>query len=924
MLDNLHSRASEEQDSANTFFLLFAMTLILGHSPVDDSRAFEFLVNAVRQGSASAEEVLYRFAQGLHQEIPSDIDAHAILKTSMLRGSVIASEDLRFLNPTLHAMTLQELRYGGVGLPVLKEVSSAFTIATLDALINSKNGRVDNFAVETSDGKHEQGLLHIAAACGLHDIVARLLIHHYASVDKRNTHGETALLGACRSGHTAVSHLLMDHGASVSIASASGETPLHWLCTFDDRDVSDLASRMCALGANIDAEAEAQEYSGLDYNQGTPIDRAVARTNGTAVRVLLSLGATVSLSSLATACACLSNVVLRALLEARFTRIDGGVDRKSIGRGLLRSLILNGSKMTFIAHQGPGYCDALQETIRVLCKYGVDCNEVSDDGNTSALFLAVSLNRLDIVKCLLQPEFLHDINQARSSDHRTALHEAVAIGSIPIFGLLLQNNADFKQLWGPWNALHLCSRSRDEDAAIQLATRLLSLGLEVDLTTQGYGTPFHAAVLCKSFALADFLRSNGARLHATFSQAFGFALDSSYTLLGFIVRRNLERHVDCLQYLLLKLRPNCLEDRMACPSRSWTILHIVAQVPKEHRDDETNRVMAVCLMEWLSGERGAEIVNHQGTDGQTALHFAVWGANVNVVEQLLVAGADPHVLDKLGQSPRAIARSLRQKATRTAEFASYSAPYVEIDDMIEAEAHALETNHPSDNAVDLAEEMRALDLGTAAAAATFHLKMDDPHFEYVDDAPPIAHVETTVVVSQDQISQTRVLLRRVLPTQATIQTVMGLAGLDEIQVITRRVQGVEVRATSTARVEQLYLTSAPISGGPLIALVIGTDSRDQGNTSTMEHHGTYEHSSSWFEVGLVRGETDFGQRYRVQANLHGVPNFTRHQNAWDADHPLVASARRGDRVGLWAVAQNPNWSNIVREAGIVTYTMPLV
>ncbi len=155
---------------------------------------------------------------------------------------------------------------------------------------------------------------------------------------------------------------------------------------------------------------------------------------------------------------------------------------------------------------------------------------------------------------------------------------------------------------------------------------------------------------------------------------------------------------------------------------------------------------------------------------------------------------------------------------------------------------------------------------------------------------------------------------------------MGLAGLDEIQVITRRVQGVEVRATSTARVEQLYLTSAPISGEPLIALVVGTDSRDQGNTSTMEHHGTYasEHSSSWFEVGLVHGETEFGQRYRVQANLHGVPNFTRHQNAWDADHPLVASARRGDRVELWAVAQNPNWLNVVREAGIVTYTMPLV
>jgi len=915
MLDNLNRRASEAQDRADTLFLLFAMTLILAHSPVEDSRAFIFLVNAVRHGSANAEEVLYRFAQGLQQEIPSDINVQAILKTSMLRGSVIASEDLRSLNPVLHATTLHELRcnYGGVGVPVFQDVTSIFTTATLDALINSKNGRVDNFLVETSDGKHRQGLLHVAAGCGFQDIVVRLLTHHHASVDKRNTHGETALLVACRSGQAAVSQCLMDHGASVSIASASGESPLHWLCSFDDQDISCIASRMCALGANIDAQAEAQEYSGLHYNEGTALDRAVAQTNSTAVHVLLRLGATVSVSSLATACASLSTSVLRALLETRSMRI-GAADRKSIGRGLLRSLILHGSRMTFVAHQGPRYRDALQETIRALCAHGADCSEVDDDG-TSALFLAVSLNRLDIVKCLIEREFLHDINEARSSDHRTALHEAIAICSVTIFELLLQHGADFKQLLGPWNVLHLCSRSRD-DAAIQLASRLLSLGLEVDLTTEPYETPFYAAVLCKSYALADFLLSNGARLDSTFSRAYGFIMEASYTLLGFIVRCNFERDIECLQYVLKHLRPHCREDTMACPSRSWTILHIVASVPKEYRDDETNRVMLMCLMEWLYGENGAKIVNCQNTDEQTALHVAIWNSNVNVVEQLLVAGADPHILDKLGRSPRAVARYLRQQATRTTEFASYSKPYVLIDDMIDG--YALEANHPSHSTVHLAEEIGALELGVAA---TFRLKMTDSHFEYVDDTPPTAHIETIVIMSQDQISRTRVLLRRVLPTKV-IQIVIGLAGFDEIQVLTRRVEDVEVRATSTARNETLYLTSAPVTGERLIALVIATDSRDQGDTSTREHRGTYDHSSSWFEVGLLRGETEFGVRYRVQANVHGVPEFTRHQNVWDANHALVACAQRGDRIGLWAVAQYPGWSNVVSEAGIVTYINP--
>jgi len=58
--------------------------LILSHLLVEESCAFAFLVNAVRQGSVNAKELLYRFAQGLHQEIPCDINIQAIL---LLGGS---------------------------------------------------------------------------------------------------------------------------------------------------------------------------------------------------------------------------------------------------------------------------------------------------------------------------------------------------------------------------------------------------------------------------------------------------------------------------------------------------------------------------------------------------------------------------------------------------------------------------------------------------------------------------------------------------------------------------------------------------------------------------------------------------------------------------------------------------------------------
>lgn len=140
-----------------------------------------------------------------------------------------------------------------------------------------------------------------------------------------------------------------------------------------------------------------------------------------------------------------------------------------------------------------------------------------------------------------------------------------------------------------------------------------------------------------------------------------------------------------------------------------------------------------------------------------------------------------------------------------------------------------------------------------------------------------------------------------------------------------------------------------------------------GFSSFPEHHNTREASSSWFEVALVRSpcpeakstrlETPLPgslpstppggvsplsgdatnrlpvletvRRIRLYSNLHANRSFHSHsvtltrreprlgdnvdKDGWNS---FVESARPGDRVVLYAMAQYPAWANVVRECRI--------
>jgi ankyrin repeat protein len=57
---------------------------------------------------------------------------------------------------------------------------------------------------------------------------------------------------------------------------------------------------------------------------------------------------------------------------------------------------------------------------------------------------------------------------------------------------------------------------------------------------------------------------------------------------------------------------------------------------------------------------GCGNIDHRDLEGWTALHHACRGGRAGVARALLVAGADPHVVDRLGETPLAAAVGLAQ------------------------------------------------------------------------------------------------------------------------------------------------------------------------------------------------------------------------------------------------------------------------
>ena len=141
---------------------------------------------------------------------------------------------------------------------------------------------------------------------------------------------------------------------------------------------------------------------------------------------------------------------------------------------------------------------------------------------------------------------------------------------------------------------------------------------------------------------------------------------------------------------------------------------------------------------------------------------------------------------------------------------------------------------------------------------------------------------------------------------------------------------------------------AAITGKPKIEVILSTDplqqsqisnmrelvfkfhSKDQGWSSYISDHGTFNNTWSWFEAGVRRGrnsvrdtvrDSNEGSRYdyerhEIQRNRHAGRDPETYTIALDAEHPLLKNLQEGDVIDLLACALYPAWQNLVYTARV--------
>ena len=93
--------------------------------------------------------------------------------------------------------------------------------------------------------------LHLAAANGEKDTVAKLLLAHGADVDAKDSQGDTPLHWAALWGRTDVAKLLLARGADANAVENACHTPLDLAAANGNKDVAEL---LLAYGADVNAK----------------------------------------------------------------------------------------------------------------------------------------------------------------------------------------------------------------------------------------------------------------------------------------------------------------------------------------------------------------------------------------------------------------------------------------------------------------------------------------------------------------------------------------------------------------------------------------------------------------------------------------------------------------------------------------------
>ncbi|KAL6895346.1 serine/threonine protein kinase [Trichoderma longibrachiatum] len=145
------------------------------------------------------------------------------------------------------------------------------------------------------------GLLHIAAIQGRLPALKHLHQKYLCDINLKNqSHGDTALICACRTGRFDIAMWLLDNGADPNGAQFCEESPLHCISFSNEHEMEAVICKLIAAGADTEKLSQASRKDVRDIIADwedtffmilTPLGRAVLKQSLLTVKVLLKHGA---------------------------------------------------------------------------------------------------------------------------------------------------------------------------------------------------------------------------------------------------------------------------------------------------------------------------------------------------------------------------------------------------------------------------------------------------------------------------------------------------------------------------------------------------------------------------------------------------------------------------------------------------------
>jgi ankyrin repeat protein len=525
---------------------------------------------------------------------------------------------------------VEQAREAGMGsqssLEGLQRRANGHTALML-AVMGGHTAAAEQLLAASADPKLVDGVentvLHLAARCGMLSLVERLLALGDLDINTLNAQNASALLLALQGGHIEVVNCLLAAGADVTFADEDGDTALHLAVIGGELA---LVRRLLGLNLNIDAT----NLRGL-----TPLMLAIMKEQVEIVDCLLSAEA-----------------------DAMHVDADGDtVLHLAAGSGLLTCvtlLLAQDSLVIDVAnHQGATALIAAArrgrvDVVRSLISHGADASKQDSVIQGTALLHAAGNGHLDVVIALLEAS-RNELNIAGQRD-ATPLLVALNNEHVEVASYLLESGVDVTLADADGDtALHLAAGSglltcvtsllaqdtvaidevnhQGETALITAARRgradVVNLLIERDADTskqdtQAQGTALlHAANSGHLDVVKLLLAASNAELNVM----------SQRGMTPLLVALNSE-HVEVVNYLLESGADITLAD-----ADGDTALHFAVTAED------------ITLVECLLAQEAINL-NAQNDQSLTPLMFAFFRQKLNIVEYLILAGADVSVANR--------------------------------------------------------------------------------------------------------------------------------------------------------------------------------------------------------------------------------------------------------------------------------------